>query len=187
MSASDALQIRRVTANDANAMARLLSHPLVHPNLMQLPYANEAAWRSRLAELDQPGKTDILLLAEAAGGDGQTSLRGQAGLHPNGPALRRRHAMTLGIAVLPEFQGQGVGRALMQALIDYADRWAHALRIELTVFADNQRAIRLYEAMGFSHEGRHTGYALRDGHYADVLSMARLHPNPPRWNPGQTA
>ena len=86
----------------------------------------------------------------------------------------------LGISVAPEAQGQGVGRALMQALCDYADRWAQVLRIELTVFADNERAVRLYRSMGFVHEGTHRGYALRDGEYIDVLSMARLHPRPPR-------
>jgi putative acetyltransferase len=33
-------------------------------------------------------------------------------------------------------------------------------------------------------EGLHRGYALRDGSYVDTLSMARLHPNPPRWLAG---
>ena len=32
---------------------------------------------------------------------------------------------------------------------------------------------------GFQEEGRHRAYALRDGAYVDVLSMARLHPHPP--------
>ena len=38
----------------------------------------------------------------------------------------------------------------------------------------------LYERFGFVPEGRHRAYALRDGAYVDCLSMARLHPNPPR-------
>ncbi|OYU98728.1 MAG: hypothetical protein CFE45_15385 [Burkholderiales bacterium PBB5] len=107
---------------------------------------------------------------------------GLAGLHPTGPALRRRHAMSLGISVAAQAQGQRVGTALMAALCDYADQWAQVLRIELSVFADNARAIGLYQRFGFEREGLHRGYALRDGHYADVLSMARLHPRPPRWD-----
>ena len=67
----------------------------------------------------------------------------------------------------------------MQALCDYADRWAQVLRIELTVFVDNERAITLYRKFGFRLEGTHRGYALRDGAYADVHAMARLHPQPP--------
>ena len=53
------------------------------------------------------------------------------------------------------------------------------LRIELTVYTDNPAAIRLYRKFGFEIEGTFKGYALRDGVYADVYSMARLHPSPP--------
>jgi RimJ/RimL family protein N-acetyltransferase len=76
-------------------------------------------------------------------------------------------------------QGGGEGTALMQAACDHADRWAQRLRLELTVFVDNARAIALYRRFGFQQEGRHRAYALRDGAYVDVLSMARLHPHPP--------
>jgi putative acetyltransferase len=103
---------------------------------------------------------------------------GSAALHP-APQLRRRHVAMLGISVAADAQGQGVGRALMQALCDYADGWAHILRIELTVFTDNARAIALYQGFGFRHEGTHRAYALRQGAYADVHAMARLHPQPP--------
>ena len=80
---------------------------------------------------------------------------------------------------LPEAQGQGVGTALMQAMCDYADRWMGVLRIELTVYADNAAAIALYRKFGFEIEGRHRGYAMRDGRYVDAFAMARIHPNPP--------
>jgi putative acetyltransferase len=69
----------------------------------------------------------------------------------------------------------------MDALLDYADNWGQVLRIELGVYADNARAIRLYERCGFQHEGRMRAYALRDGQYVDSLAMARLHPRPPAW------
>ncbi|MGE4051090.1 MAG: GNAT family N-acetyltransferase, partial [Piscinibacter sp.] len=69
--------------------------------------------------------------------------------------------------------------ALMAAMCDYADRWAGALRLELTVFTDNAPAIALYRKFGFEIEGTHRAYALRDGRYDDVYAMARLHPNPP--------
>ena len=105
---------------------------------------------------------------------------GTAGLHPVGPALRRRHALMLGISVAPEAQGKGVGSALMAALCDYADRWAGALRLELTVYCDNAGAIHLYRKFGFEIEGTFKAYALRDGKYVDAYSMARLHPDPPR-------
>jgi len=176
------ITLRRATPQDAAATARLMAHPEVQRNTMQLPHHNEGVWQQRLNDLIAPGKADVMLVAERPGADSQAELVGLAGLHPTGLALRRRHAMSLGISIAAPAQGQGVGTALLAALCDYADQWAQVLRIELTVFADNARAIGLYQRFGFEREGLHRGYALRDGHYADVLSMARLHPRPPRWD-----
>lgn len=175
--------IRRATQADAVAFARIMGDPLVMPTLLQLPYTSEEIWRARLAETLASGKTDLLLVAERPDAQGAMEVVGTAGLHPAGPAVRRRHAMHLGISVAGQAQGQGVGSALMQALCDYADRWGHVLRLELTVFVDNERAIALYRRFGFEREGVHRGFALRDGAYVDVVSMARLHPAPPHIEP----
>jgi L-phenylalanine/L-methionine N-acetyltransferase len=171
---SDPIIIRRQTQQDAAALARILGDMDVLHNLMQLPYTSEEVWKARLAEPAKPGSNDLSLVAERSG-----RVVGSAGLFSPGLQVRRRHVSTLGISVAREAQGQGVGTALMQSLCDYADRWAQILRIELTVFADNAHAVALYERFGFEHEGRHRGYALRDGVYVDVFSMARLHPAQP--------
>lgn len=171
------ISLRRATPADAADFARINSHPDVQPNLMQLPHGNVERWRQILTDNDQLGRTDIVLVAERAG-----RMVGSAGLHPAGAALRRRHAAMLGISVAAEAQGQGVGRTLIQALCDYADRWAQILRIELTVFTDNEGAIKLYRSLGFEHEGTHRAYALRNGEFVDAHCMARLHPQPPRIN-----
>jgi L-phenylalanine/L-methionine N-acetyltransferase len=173
---SGIVTVRRATTADAAAFARIHGDLAVLGNLMQLPYTSAEVWHHRLADIAAPSKSslDLLLAAERDG-----EVVGTAGLHPTGAALRRRHAMLLGLSVASEAQGQGVGTALMQALVDYADRWAQVLRLELTVYSDNTRAIALYRKFGFEVEGTHRAYALRDGAYADVLAMARLHPNPP--------
>jgi putative acetyltransferase len=82
--------------------------------------------------------------------------------------------------VRDDWQGRGVGTKLMEALIDLADNWLGALRVELTVYTENERALKLYRRFGFEIEGTYRGYSLRAGAYTDTYAMARLHPRPPR-------
>lgn len=75
---------------------------------------------------------------------------------------RRRiaHVGLLTLGVDPAFQGRGLGRALTEAAIAWAD--AHGIsRIELYTRDDNARAIGLYEALGFVHEGTRRAF-IRD-------------------------
>lgn len=175
------LILRRPTPDDGPAHAALMSHPEVQPWLLGLPYVSPESWRQRFSATPEVQSTELVLLAMVEG-----QLVGSAGLHPVGPQARRRHAMSLGISVLPQVQGQGVASALMSALLRQADDWLGVLRVELSVFVDNHRAIRLYERFDFAVEGRMRGYALRHGQYVDCLSMARLRPSLPVWPPGES-
>jgi putative acetyltransferase len=166
--------IRAARPDDAADIAAYMADPAVFAGLLQLPYPTEAQWRERLSA--PKAGNDLSLVAEQGG-----RVVASAGLFNQRAQVRRQHASALGISVAAPAQGQGIGSALMATLTDYADRWGQVLRIELLVFADNTRAIALYEHFGFVREGLHRGYALRDGAYVDTLSMARLHPNPPRW------
>jgi putative acetyltransferase len=49
--------------------------------------------------------------------------------------------------------GGGIGVGLLSALIDSAEPRLGLTRLQLTVFADNQRAIALYQRFGFAVEG----------------------------------
>ena len=162
--------IRRARADDARDAAALMSDPAVFPHTLQMPHGSESFWRERLAQADKPG----VYLGLVAERDGRVVA--MANLFQTQPSPRRRHAAGLGICVAPQAQGQGIGAALMRALLDHADRWAGLLRIELTVYVDNARAIALYRRHGFVEEGVLRGYGLRDGVYVDCLSMARWKP-----------
>jgi len=168
------ITVRRARVDDAAAIAAIMDEPSVYAGLMQMPHASVEAHRARLTDSLAPGKGDLLLVAERDG-----KVVGSSGMHPAGWSPRRRHVMSIGISVLREAQGQGVGTALMQAMCDYADGWAGVLRLELSVYVDNPGALALYRKFGFEVEGRHRGYALRDGEYVDAFSMARFHPRPP--------
>ncbi len=156
-------------------MVAIMGDGGVLSGLLQLPHATEAQWRKRIEEMPVgPATAELFIVAERGG-----EVVGNAGVHPL-QHVRRRHAAGIGMAVARHAQGQGVGTALMAAIVDWADRWAQLLRLELTVFTDNAPAIALYRKFGFEIEGTHRAYAMRDGSYADVHAMARLHPDPPR-------
>ena len=95
--------------------------------------------------LDSPGK--ILLLAEAAG-----TIIGNISFE-NGPHRRIAHRGTLGIAVVKEWRGKGVGAALLCTLLDWATANPLIEKVCLEVFATNHTAIRLYRKLGFIEEG----------------------------------
>lgn len=167
--------IRRCKPTDVSDIARMMSEDSVYPSLLQTPYPSEERWRKIIEGNDAPGSSDLVLVAVS-----DDQVVASAGLNGVGPQIRRRHVAGLGISVARQAQGQGIGTALMTALTDYADKWGHLLRIELTVFTDNQEAIKLYKKFGFQEEGVRRAYALRDGMYVDALAMARLHPKPPQ-------
>ena len=89
---------------------------------------------------------------------------------------RRKHVGAIGISVHADWQGKGVGKELMRAIIDLADNWLNLTRLELEVYADNEAAIHLYERFGFEIEGTLRQHAFRDGRYIDSKVMGRLRP-----------
>lgn len=170
------IRVRREEPEDADALARLLGDEGVYPYTLQLPHVSRQFWRERLAKYD-PAK--YALIAESDG-----AVVGSAGLFIN-ERPRQRHCALLGISVATDHAGRGVGTALMRELLRAADGWLNLLRLELTVFTDNARAIRLYQKFGFVIEGTHRACTLRDGVFVDTYAMARLHPNPPQLPRGQ--
>ena len=164
--------IRAAEPGDAAAISALLGQAGTFEGTLQLPDMPVA---SRL-EFHQRMDTQGCKLVAFAQGD----IIGMAALHLQQPSLRRSHVRGLAIGIAPQHQGRGLGRMLMTRLLEWADNWSGVLRVELLVHADNERAISLYRSLGFVEEGRHKAYALKNGRYVDSLSLARLHPSPPR-------
>jgi RimJ/RimL family protein N-acetyltransferase len=84
-----------------------------------------------------------------------------------------RHSGVMGIGILAEHRGRGIGRRLAGAALAAAAA-AGMTRIELHVRADNARAIALYEKLGFAVEGKLRRYVHVDGQYEDGLLMAMV-------------
>ena len=88
-----------------------------------------------------------------------------------GRRARVRHSGELGMSVGQAYWGQGVGSALLDVLIDWAEQTGVVKKINLRVRIDNERAIRLYEAKGFQHEGTLSNEMFVGGRYYDLYAM----------------
>lgn len=164
------ITIRHAEPEDYAAIAAIYAAPRAAAGTLQVPLQTVEVWKQRLST---KAPQDRILVAELNG-----EVVGNLGLHPV-TNVRRSHAAGIGMGVRDDAQGQGVGTALVKAAVDLADNWLHLLRLELTVWADNEVAQRLYARHGFVLEGTHKAYALRHGKYVDAHAMARLHPAPP--------
>lgn len=100
-------------------------------------------------------------------------LVGNAGISAVANRRKLCHRATLGIALKKDFWGMGIGRALMEE----AERCAREmgfLQLELGVFADNGRAIALYEKCGFERWGQiKNAFRLADGSFRDEILMGK--------------
>ena len=156
--------IRAIRKEDAEGFYAIRTMEGVRENILSLPSDRVSETEAYIGDLTP---NDHILVAEEGG-----KVIGAVSLHIS-PKVRQRHTAGIGIMVHAAHQGKGVGKALMQAILDLADRWLMLKRVELTVYADNERAIHLYESMGFIAEGTKKYAAARDGEYVDELLMAR--------------
>ncbi len=135
--------------------------------------ADEVDWFARLYGGVLAGST----VASVAEADGRAV--GICTIAPvgGGPTSETGHVGELGLLVREGNRGQGVGAALLEhALRAARDRFE---LVRLSVFANNARAIRLYERFGFGTVGRLPGAVRRGSEYFDELLMVRdLRPSP---------
>lgn len=156
--------IRPVRSEDADGVHTLRLLPTVLDGTLALPSERIEGTRQRLGVFGPDTHSLVAVL------DGQ--IVGMAGLHVE--SGRRRHTASVGMMVHDQFQGRGIGRKLLVALLDIADNYLGLVRVELEVFPDNARAIRLYESLGFEPEGRKRKALFRHGAHQDALLMARI-------------
>jgi len=166
----DAFRIRPVMPDDAAALYELKSaldaetrFMLIEPGERRDSPANVAEQLERIG--DQENST--ILVAEIPG-----TLLGYVEAQ-GGDFRRNRHCAYVVIGVRQSAAGAGIGTALMSELSAWAER--HGVhRLELTVMADNERAIALYRRSGYEIEGIRRDSLHVEGSYVDELAMARL-------------
>jgi ribosomal-protein-alanine N-acetyltransferase len=134
------------------------------PAVLELEHAlfGEDAWSRRMleGELAEQPRSRYYLVADDGGG-----IAGYAGL-----LVAAAQADVLTLAVAADRWGQGIGSALLEALLTEAAR-RNAAEVFLEVRTDNTRAQRLYRRYGFTQIGIRKGYYQPSG--ADALVMRR--------------
>ncbi|WP_391529464.1 GNAT family N-acetyltransferase [Photorhabdus akhurstii] len=157
--------IRHVEEGDCEQIRQLYANPQVYCGTLQLPYPSLETWIKRITNLSAGCFSLVACI------DGE--IVGQVGIEIC-QNLRRRHVATFGMGVHADYQGQGIGSELMEAMLNMCDNWLNIERIELEVYTDNDAAIALYKKFGFEIEGTAKRYAFRHGRYADAYYMSRI-------------
>jgi RimJ/RimL family protein N-acetyltransferase len=92
------------------------------------------------------------------------------------PAYRRSaHTGSIGIIIKKEYRNVGIGKLLMQAVLDWATEHPVIEKVCLGVFSTNTRAIAVYKKMGFIEEGRRAKeFKFGDNEYVDDILMYKF-------------
>lgn len=88
---------------------------------------------------------------------------------------RVAHIGEVGISVLKDYWGMGLGAAMMEEIIWWAENSGVIRRLELTVQTRNKRAIHLYQKFGFTQEGKmQRSFLTAQNEFIDAYLMALL-------------
>ena len=96
---------------------------------------------------------------------------GTAGIEAKGRKYKVKHRAEMGISILKEYWGLGLGKALSEACIHCAKEAGYT-QLELNVVAENEVAISLYKSLGFTEFGRNPkGFNSRISGYQELVYM----------------
>jgi RimJ/RimL family protein N-acetyltransferase len=87
---------------------------------------------------------------------------------------KNKHVGFLGISIVNEFRGMGIGTAMMKYIIEWTRRQKGLEKISLTVFSTNEVAINLYRTFGFQIEGMSKKQYKIEEKYIDETIMGKF-------------
>lgn len=164
------LSIRTATVDDAQMLIDYLrrvcgetKYLLKEPEEINITLEQEVAFIKKYNEAEK----NLFIMGFV---DGEYA--GNCSFAQFGP-IRCKHRVSLGIALVQEFTGMGLGRFMMETMIEEA-KLAGIEQMELEVVAGNERALHLYKEMGFEIHGTlPNNMKYQDGTYADCYWMMR--------------
>lgn len=137
--------------------------PLTALEFVQLA-KNHEEWITKFID----GRNDLLLVAEHDG-----MIVGNIDLMVNSRQMLK-HTAYIGMGIHADWQGQGIGTAMLSILIDWVGRNQEIEILWLQAFSTNERGLRLYATMGFEETGRQKGFIKTEsGAYVDNVIMTK--------------
>lgn len=167
MLATERLIFRSHVESDLDDILRLWNDPLVQPLITNsnVTLLGPKFKETIRAQMEQAIFGAIIVLKETGEFMGQALV--------SVPEPKNRDG-TFGICLLPKFWNNGYGTEATKFIVDYSFNWFGLNRMSLGVFANNARAIAIYEKLGFVMEGRKRQAVWMDNRWEDSLSMGIL-------------
>lgn len=156
--------VREVQSMDFKEISKIRKMPGVIENILATIDEDEELMKQRIKNR---GENQYWYVVEHEG-----TVVG-LGILMNHGNIRKRHVASITLMVNSNHHNRGIGSLLMKNLIDLSNR-LNIIRLELSVFKDNYKAINLYNKFGFVEEGIKIKSALKNGGYADEVMMARV-------------
>ncbi|HEV2315982.1 MAG TPA: GNAT family protein [Thermoplasmata archaeon] len=157
--------VRRAEPNDAEAWVANVSRVASERVYLMTEVFRRSVEEVRIQFAGADPTQDLWLIAEVDG-----RIVGGADFH-RGSQSKNAHVAALGIALVREYRGLGLGEGVIRAGL----AWARELgirRVRLSVFATNGPALSLYRKLGFVEEGRLRGEVILEGAPVDEVLMA---------------
>lgn len=150
------LEYLRITAGETDFLLR-------YPEECTMTVEQERAFLRR--SLQDPNT--VMILCEVNG-----KIAGNCNLARHNK-LKTRHRASIGIALMREFWGLGIGTAMFEEMFCLGKELGIE-QLELEVFEDNHRAMALYQKMGFQIAAEHPKAIKRkDGSYVNEYLMTK--------------
>ena len=166
----DNLTLRAFREEDLGFLDRLDTDPAALGAFEWFGFRDARTWRRRW-EQDGFVAPDSTALAVVAG-DG--TLIGTGSFKAVSRGGSPGACYEIGLALLPEYRGHGLGTAAQRLLVDYLFRFTTAHRLEAGTDAENIAEQKALERIGFTREGVLREVAFRDGAWRDSVIYALL-------------
>ena len=165
----DRIRFRAPEKEDIPMFVDWINDPEVRAGLslfLPMSVANEEQWFENMLKRP-PEEQPLTIEVQDEGGWNPIGNVGLFGFNDN--ARSAEAGIMIGEKA---YWDQGYGTEGMKLLLKHGFETLNLNRISLQVFANNPRAIRCYEKVGFVHEGRFRQAMFTDGVYYDVLWMS---------------